>query len=343
MKAAMKANIPFIPNDILDNIFKRLPVRPLIRFQFVCKNWKDLIEDLIKTSIEDRLHYCSYNDPSLSDILEQCQRICGGIRFSEQDCDVALDKVQKLPPILPLFNFEVVGSSNGLVCLQMIENRKDTNLLLIWNPVTRDIREVSLRTIFLRDRLGFGFSPIDNDYKIVRIVCQSSYIKSVEVYSLNHRSWKVDLGGDLKGTQIILWGSVNVNGVMFWDTTESFDDNLIFSFDLSKQVCRLIQKPYNRLYYSSCLIEYENKLAMVAPFRYEQIHLWVMEKDTCKWTKIYISDPCPCDFLYPVTIWRNEIVLDTDEIGLHTENDGETKILYLLNPATNKFKRLALH
>ncbi|KAI9127240.1 hypothetical protein K1719_001799 [Acacia pycnantha] len=320
-KLATKPNIPFIPNDILDNIFKRLPMRPLIRFQCVCKDWKDLIKDLIQTSIEDRLH--------------------------EQDCDMGVGEVQNLPSIHPLFNFEVVDFSKGLVCLNMIENGIKADLLLIWNPAARDIRVVRLRTLFhfeLCDRLGFGFSPLDNDYKIVRIIGRSIYIHAVEVYSLNYKSWKeVHVGDDIKGTATF-GGNVTINGVMFWDAMRHSEYNLILSFDLAKEVCRLIQKPYHRLYSPRRLIEYKNKLAMMVAALAGRnvpnlIHLWVMEKDTFKWTKIYTSSPCPCDSLCPVTIWRNEIVLKLIDLP---KNDGQPMILYLLNRATNKFKRLVL-
>ncbi|KAI9127071.1 hypothetical protein K1719_001630 [Acacia pycnantha] len=347
-KLATKANIPFIPNDILDNIFKRLPVRALIRLQFVCKDWKDLIKYLILTSIEHRLQYCSYRKPSLSFILEQYQHRYGGFCLKEQDCDKGLGEVQNLPSIHPLFNFEVVDFSNCLVCLNMIENGIRADLLLIWKPAARDIRVVRLRTFLhyeLCDRLGFVYSPLDHDYKIVRfIISRSINIYAVEVYSLNYKSWKeVHFGDDIKGTATF-GANVNINGVMFWDGMWCSGYNLILSFDLAKEVCRLIKKPYNRLYSSGRLIEYKNKLAMmVAPLPGRNlpnlIHLWVMEKDTCKWTKIYTSSPCPCDSLCPVTIWRNEIVLKLIDL---TKNDGQPMILYLLNLATNKFKRLVL-
>lgn len=40
-------------------------------------------------------------------------------------------------------------------------------------------------------RLGFGFSPIINDYKIVRACAKSgNHISRIEVYSLSTGSWK---------------------------------------------------------------------------------------------------------------------------------------------------------
>ena len=56
-------NNPFLPGDVIVNILKRLPAKSLIRFQCVCKDWKNLI----KTSsfIQDHLHHSSHQNPSL--------------------------------------------------------------------------------------------------------------------------------------------------------------------------------------------------------------------------------------------------------------------------------------
>ncbi|XP_028754767.1 F-box/kelch-repeat protein At3g06240-like [Neltuma alba] len=265
-------------------------------------------------------------------------------------------KVQKLPSIHSRYNYEVLGSSNGLVCVK-IENRINPHPILIWNPATRDIRDVRPGTIVhsdliaevglefyrthidpreLDDHYGFGFSPLDNDYKIVRINEYNHYhIKAVEVYSLNCGSWKhIDVVDDLRGisTSAVY---ITINGVMFWDFTWCDDEDLILPIDLlKKEVCEFIPLP--RIYGGfrrTSLIEYENKLAVVACVEENDgsslIHLWVWEEDTCLsededeerggWTKIYPSSPSTWGTLNPVTIWMNEIVLlPFDEI----ENDG---------------------
>ncbi|XP_028754815.1 F-box protein CPR1-like [Neltuma alba] len=366
-----KAHTAFIPKDIMANIFKRLPVRSLYRFQCVCRDWKDLIKYLIKTPpfVQDHFHYSNCQDPVL--LLEQYHPKFCGIRLSVLDCDMRVGKVQNLPSIHSLYNSEVLGSSNGLVCVKT-ENGINPHPILIWNPATRDIREVRTRTIIhfdlidglgfeyyrtyiepkLVDYFGFGFSPLDSDYKIVRInLFHPSTIKAVDLYSLNCGSWKQIDFGNLNGIKMSS-AYITINGVMFWDTAW-WDDNkdLVLSIDLSKEVCKLIRMPYLGYASHRNLVEYENKLALVARKGGSNlIHLWVLKKYTCpsedseeekrwKWTKIYTSSPCPCPYLIPRTIWRNEIVLVPDQI----ENDGQTTIiLYLLNLTTNEFKRHAV-
>ncbi|XP_028754760.1 uncharacterized protein LOC114714202 [Neltuma alba] len=218
-----EAHVGFIPRDIMANIFKRLSVRSLTRLRCVCTHWKNLINDLIKTPsfIEDHFNCSRCRKPLL--LLEQYHRRFRGISLRVLDCDMRVQKVQKLPSTHSLYDFKVLGSSNGLVCVK-IENGINPHPILIWNPVTRDIREVRPRTIVhsdliaevglefyrthtdpreLDDRYGFGFSPLDNDYKIVRINEHNHYdIKAVEVYSLNCGSWKhIDVGDDLDGLE----------------------------------------------------------------------------------------------------------------------------------------------
>ncbi|XP_028754763.1 putative F-box protein At3g16210 [Neltuma alba] len=362
----MEAQAAFIPKDIMANIFKRLSVRSLTRLRCVCTHWKNLINDLIKTPsfIEDHFNCSRCRKPLL--LLEQYHRRFRGISLRVLDCDMRVQKVQKLPSTHSLYDFKVLGSSNGLVCVK-IENGINPHPILIWNPVTRDIREVRPRTIVhsdliaevglelyrthidpreLDDIYGFGFSPLDNDYKIVRINEHNHYdIKAVEVYSLNCGSWKhIDVGDDLDGIST-LYRYITINGVMFWQVMWCEDEYLILPIDLSKgEVRKLIPMPDIGGFRRTSLIEYENKLAVVACVVEEDhvsilTHLWVMEENGRRygWTKIYTSGLSPWGTLDPVTIWMNEIVL----LPFHEiENDGHETILYLLDLTANEFKRL---
>lgn len=63
--------------------------------------------------------------------------------------------------------------------------------LLLWNPATREVRQVP-RTVHEGGcRLGFGFSPLIHDYKIVRTYAKfNDVVNRVELYSLNTGLWK---------------------------------------------------------------------------------------------------------------------------------------------------------
>ncbi|XP_054778831.1 uncharacterized protein LOC129286804 isoform X2 [Prosopis cineraria] len=64
----------------------------------------------------------------------------------------------------------IFGSSNGLLCARIHGESQILPSLLLWNPATREAKQVPHPCI---EKLsgdfdgGFGFSPIVNDYKIV--------------------------------------------------------------------------------------------------------------------------------------------------------------------------------
>ncbi|KAI9127121.1 hypothetical protein K1719_001680 [Acacia pycnantha] len=84
---------------------------------------------------------------------------------------------QKAPPfdsLQPRF-VSIIGSSNGLLCVAIREIGVDRSpsSLLLWNPATRDVREVPRSRIIdsceYNCVFGYGFSSFVNDYKIVAI------------------------------------------------------------------------------------------------------------------------------------------------------------------------------
>ncbi|KAI9127352.1 hypothetical protein K1719_001911 [Acacia pycnantha] len=102
----------FLPHEIISSILKRLPVKSLLRFRCVCKDWNDLF----KTSlfIKEHLHHSSHHrGPSL--LLQWDDST-----FSMLDSD----KKNLLPLSAPSVNqpahmIDIIGSSYGLVCLQL--------------------------------------------------------------------------------------------------------------------------------------------------------------------------------------------------------------------------------
>ncbi|XP_060200083.1 F-box/kelch-repeat protein At3g06240-like [Lycium barbarum] len=93
----------------------------------------------------------------------------------------------------------IVGSCNGLLCLSD-DLWGYRNLFYIWNPSIR--KSVKLpEPIFTYDThgpfdhtLGFGFDPVSNDYKVVRIVHTGSNTDKVpphvELYKLSTGVWQ---------------------------------------------------------------------------------------------------------------------------------------------------------
>ncbi|KAK4256285.1 hypothetical protein QN277_009170 [Acacia crassicarpa] len=374
-QTAMDSDVLFLPHEIIRNILKRLPVESLIRFQCVCKDWKNLMQ--IPSFIADHLQQSTHQNPSL--LLE-----CKGMdiplcwRFILFDCELRVRGVQNLPWNNPLRNASIVGSCNGLLCLEIHQFNQPLHSLSfsLWNPKTRAVRHVP-RTItdisFLNYcTTGFGFSPIVNDYRIVRTFALFyDVVTQVEVFSLNRGTWKAIDIGNLKGV-ILKSETVTANGAIFWsgvklvgekegednidfqedeDYIEEAGDkvDVIVSFDIAKEVFSVIPRPDLDYDAGVKLTVYENKLALLCDTWEDDdeiphvIDLWVLYEGTScasgqtwSWTKRYTSSPLLC-LLVPTTIWRNEIVYKP--ISEEDDDKGRRNVLYMRNLATNEVKR----
>ncbi|KAI9117691.1 hypothetical protein K1719_011857 [Acacia pycnantha] len=214
-------SIPFLPYEIIFNILKRLPVKVLIQFKCVCKDWKNLINS--PSFIRDHLNHTSHRPTALLSLKPS-------FRFQLLDRhSMQVLEIQKPPLIGPFYALRIVGSCNGL-----------------YRKIPKTIKDFKVRHI-----IGFGFTPIDNDYKIVMI--RSNFAVNPvegEVYSLNSRSWKEVEFENLEGTICInSFGNVILNGVVYGlggkQPSSVFVDHydMVVSIDLTKHVCTSIPLP----------------------------------------------------------------------------------------------------
>ncbi|KAK4259389.1 hypothetical protein QN277_005727 [Acacia crassicarpa] len=335
-------DIAYLPPEIIRNILKRLPVKSLVRFHCVSKEWRNLFKT--QSFIGDHLEHSNHQNPGL---LFQC---FDGSDLLNLYCLDSEMQVWEFPKP-PLHDYrkpdKIVGSCNGLLCVQINDPHVAPHPLLVWNPSIREVRlvpAINFHQDYEDYNIGFGFSSIINDYKIV-IACNSqcyTEISAVQVYSLIAGSWK-EVKFCLNCTECLSDDSVTLNGVMFWlgskrvgkDTDD--DEVQIVSFDLANEVFTSIAIP--KLHLWTTLTVYEEKLAIVSCMTKSElsvVDLWVMEEgvhasgEIWSWTKRYTSNPYPC-WLYPQTIWRNEIVCTAD-----IENKPTA---VLVNPTTKRIKK----
>ncbi|KAI9075529.1 hypothetical protein K1719_042507 [Acacia pycnantha] len=205
----MNSDVLFLPHEIIRNILKRLP--------------------------------STHQNPSL--LLE-----CNGIniplhwRLNLLDCGLQVPGVQNSPSNNSLRNAGIVGSCNGLVCLEIHQFNKRPHSLSLWNPATTAVRYVPrTRTgiSYFDDCVtGFGFSSIVNDYQIVRTYAEFyDVVTKVEVFSLNRMTWKL-VGEKKEGED-----NIDFQEDVFY--VEEVEDrvNVIVSFDIAKEVFTVIPWP----------------------------------------------------------------------------------------------------
>ncbi|XP_028793301.1 putative F-box protein At1g33530 [Neltuma alba] len=107
---------PYLHEEIIRQILKRLPVKSLIRFQCVSERWKNLIKS--PSFIDEHLHYSTHQNPSL--LLRKSNGRFKPLQLRLMDSEMHVREVQNPPlPLRSLLTFSIVGSCNGLVCAEI--------------------------------------------------------------------------------------------------------------------------------------------------------------------------------------------------------------------------------
>lgn len=126
MKKIVDGNLPCLREDILIDILKRLPVKSLIRFQCVCKEWKNLINN--SSFIQEHLKYSTQQKDFL--VFNKSIDSFGGQQLCLINHNMQVTKCIKVPS----FRHNIIGSSNGLLCL----HNYFCESFILWNPATRE-------------------------------------------------------------------------------------------------------------------------------------------------------------------------------------------------------------
>ncbi|KAL6125973.1 hypothetical protein ACLB2K_074024 [Fragaria x ananassa] len=210
----------YLPEEIIEKVLLRLPVKTLIRFTTVCKSWLSKI----KASTFVQSHLCTTIDSNnqndahlllLSARSYSKERNCYEHHWLHWDSP-EFGEYSKLSNPLSFFTpknkpqeLRVTGTCNGLVCLESYYDnscKERLPALMLWNPSIRKIVKLpripgwghpnDYKVYRMYAPLGFGYDPHSNDYKVLRIVILRSdrfsfrYSSVVQVYSLARGSWR---------------------------------------------------------------------------------------------------------------------------------------------------------
>ncbi|KAM7503254.1 hypothetical protein LguiB_002158 [Lonicera macranthoides] len=241
-----------LPRDIIIDILTRLPVRSVLRFKSVCRSWYVILSNpnftskhfknrtILNNRHEDRcfLFTRNYSDDD----------IINGITFLSNDKAINVPIKLEIPFLRKSKPLRVSGTCNGLVCLSILPLG---SIILLWNPATREFKDLPIAKIPrpkqgpIKVALGFGFDPVADDYKVLRIVYYCYPLNQVEVYSLRSNTWR-----EIKRTvQFLIFESgcnVYLKGRFHWSAIGFGTMNgrkLIVSFDMGDENFRYIMPP----------------------------------------------------------------------------------------------------
>jgi len=312
----------FWPEDIIREILLRLPVQSLLRFKTVSKLWYDVI-----TSSNFIDSHCQHpSKPKLFVMLTQRRELYsisvlpGGInRVDDRSMPFALEAGK--------YAAEIVGSSNGLVCLSIRSKiSNDLNAHILWNPATRQYRELPPNRICYSQAQGFGFHHGINDYKLLQVAYRKNGQQEAKVLALSTGSWR-KVEDTLPSYDYGIAKPVVVKGVWYHMATAARETPFIIRFDMGDDTFSKVKTapiPYHSspeyLVKKVKLMEYK-ELPAICVFEFEynywipypslsfKIDIWLMNNEQ-SWTKVLTcsqnSVPISDVGLLPLGFWVDE-------------------------------------
>ncbi|KAJ0818484.1 putative F-box domain-containing protein [Helianthus annuus] len=228
----MSDNIPF---KLQVEIIKRVPVRSLLQFRSVSKQWKSLID-----SSEFITHHTLNNKTQPQHLLVRYPN-GSEIKYVSIVDDDSFPRHKFSPTVSPtaklLTHPRMIASSHGLVCLCGFAYELNKNLIILWNPSIRKSVEIELPNKL--NALVFRVCPKTMDPKIVRITRKTN----AQVYTLSSGAWRrvsmnlcVPPGFTFCSYQVV------IDGIIYWITwNTSGSCNKIISFDLTSEEFGMIE------------------------------------------------------------------------------------------------------
>ncbi|KAK1377365.1 hypothetical protein POM88_033558 [Heracleum sosnowskyi] len=217
-----------LPEELLEEIFFRVPARYLFGLRLICKSWNALI-----TNPQFASAHFDHNNTHQILFTAYCHLLCRKSLSSfclNQEPDSLFNITCTRPPRERLDNLKnpnfreffkyclFAGSINGIICLSSSFYR----CVAFWNPSINHWKVISCPPVRIADKIAYtsislAFDALTNDYKIIRLVPlhTNSLPKSrIEIYSSNQDSWNIDTTISFSTTR--LNSSVIVKGVPYW-------------------------------------------------------------------------------------------------------------------------------
>ncbi|KAJ8534066.1 hypothetical protein K7X08_007390 [Anisodus acutangulus] len=329
---------PFLPGDIVIDILLRLPVKSLSRFKSVSKP----LCSLIKNPNFISKHLAKNAQEKAPDLL-----IMGRHHKSLEVTVRLINSLTKPRHFIPQpLHFDVpfgltsqktriVGSSNGLVCLNLINH--NGTAIVIWNPAIKTFKPVpkspnvsTLGKLTVTD-LGFGYHPGTDDYMIVRLlnVAMSRRKYEVEVYTLSTHSWR-KIASDGRVLLVIrpFWkpmapGMIVVKGVAYWIGVEVRNEEMcsvVVSLEMNSDELNFILPPIEhhgivvdlREAITLRLFNLNDSLALIYSTNLEKVDIWmnngfdicVLNEELRTWSRRFKVEPIQ-GFLLEAGFWEN--------------------------------------
>ncbi|KAM3696515.1 hypothetical protein ACJW31_06G044600 [Castanea mollissima] len=323
--------------DILADILSRVPIKSLLAFKSVSKQWRRLIQSstFIKLQLRWSLEKPNYLIYPYMDGLVNLYHMKGNGEIIEKITLFGCEDI---------YSLSLLCSCNGLLCFINYPFVPDSNRELVYlidfdiricNPATREVYLLPKGSPSEKKiSIGVAFGPKPWEYKVFRFFhpkYDSDDIKC-EVYSSITGSWRGI--GDVQYCPIgILYcplGSnhVYVNGKIYWFLPEEGDiitPGSILSVDIEENF-KVISLP-DEVTAHAFLVDLEGFLSLVAVYDDDQVvDVWILhDSNESNWEKKcsdYVPFSC-VDSINFVAARKTEIFFITsDQYLIYNLDDG---------------------
>ncbi|CAA7061262.1 unnamed protein product [Microthlaspi erraticum] len=338
-----------IPNDLLLEIFSRLPAKSVGRFRCVSKQWGSMLRHqyftelfLTRSQARPRLLFALNRDKEWSFFsTPQLQNPYGNSVSVEATFHMKFSQLRCIPTTLPCL-------ISGLIYFSRVESspkESDDGAPVIFNPTSRQY-------VSFPERIGFdsfiGFDPIDKQHKVL-----------VTGRGGNHRVLTLGTGETMwRKIQCPLFHrpldsdrGICINGVLYY-FADTYDENdkrydVIVCFDVRSEKFSFIDgKSYGDRDFK--WINYKGKLGViecVIKFSFAELRLWVLEDvEKQEWSN-YVY-PLPRDDIYKAVDRDNVSVVGmtaTGEIVLSNICVSSKRLnVFYFNPERNTFQSVGI-
>ncbi|GLT60648.1 hypothetical protein SLA2020_334050 [Shorea laevis] len=277
----------YFPQDLLADIFSRLPLRSLMRFKCLTQAWRLLFSNskFIKYHLGDKNFFIS--PPSLYRLrIESC--------FEGEGCLEAVDVEY------PSGDYEpAIIHCDGILCIftgtRSFHPSSGTfvskDMVIVWNPLTKEHKRLILSVKLNYHGIGFGYDSVIDEYKAVFIKGSGSRsIHSLRLKTgllhaaINNVHYQFTLGSNSE--------AITVNNCLYWIAKKKKSQMpVILCFDLERDELReetsLCGNDY--LMKWSELGFLEGFLCLASTFDNFHSDVWVMEENRVANTKTWIK------------------------------------------------------
>ncbi|PIA29513.1 hypothetical protein AQUCO_05900025v1 [Aquilegia coerulea] len=363
MKKKQKVSYSYFPDDLLYEIFPRLPAKSIGRFRCISKFWCQWLSsnDFIYKHINESKQNNEEQNLQILIFTEHygLYELYLLPYYNHQDNkDIALDLNY------PVRTFRtskvwVLGSCNGIICLMYPK----TSLICLWNPCTRDYKMLWNSEIIKRyepwmfHTCGFGYNPVVNDYEILRIayIFRDRHRYSIAyVYSLTKDSYRIIMkipyqichnskSGQLVNGALHWLGSHS--GTIRWIDDDSEDEyRLVLAFDIGGEQFREVPQPDYGVDegHKINISEFRGQLCICCWYD-EQIDFWVMKEYNVResWVKLFHVKHNACkniDYYIPLHYTKNGSTLFYmgDDLVIY-DSITKARVTYLTIGGHNRF------